>query len=84
MKYDLNGIPDIGLINADGTGKRNLTNSSDIYERDSKWSPNGQKILYSSYTITAHVTKLKVMELSSGKVTNIADSAGIGFWNFSK
>jgi hypothetical protein len=41
-------INDIYLINSDGTGLANLTNSATEYDYDPTWSPDGQYIVYAS------------------------------------
>lgn len=40
---------DIYIINADGTGKRNLTNTEDVIELNPSISPDGKKLVYESY-----------------------------------
>lgn len=40
---------DIYIINSDGSGKRNITNSKDIIELNPSISPDGKKLVYSSY-----------------------------------
>jgi Tol biopolymer transport system component len=82
-EFGQTGIPDIAVVNSDGTGKRKLTNTANLYERNPKWSPNGTKALFSSQDMSMQ-TSLKVIDISSGNVTNIADSTSLGFWNFSK
>lgn len=37
---------DIGVINADGTGRTNLTNTSLVNEQTPRWSRDGKKIVY--------------------------------------
>lgn len=39
---------DIYVMNADGSGQQNLTNTSGYFEEDPAWSPTGQQIVYSS------------------------------------
>lgn len=39
---------DIGVVNADGSNPRNLTNSPDFYDAGSAWSPDYATIAFSS------------------------------------
>jgi Tol biopolymer transport system component len=39
---------DILLLNTDGSGKTNLTNTADAFDRDPEWSPNGMRIVWSA------------------------------------
>lgn len=48
---------DIFIINADGTGKKRLTNTSDIHEMYPKVSPDGKKISYVEDTGTGRERK---------------------------
>lgn len=41
---------DIYLINADGTNKRNITNTKDVIELNPSISPDGKTLAYESYT----------------------------------
>lgn len=41
-------IPDLYVMNKDGSGLRNITNTESIAERDPDWSPDGELITYAS------------------------------------
>ncbi|MBI1816710.1 MAG: PD40 domain-containing protein [Deltaproteobacteria bacterium] len=41
-------VNDIVLLNTDGSGKVNLTNTTDAFDRDPEWSPNGMRIVWSA------------------------------------
>jgi TolB protein len=47
--YNVGDFPDpddIGVINPDGSGDRNLTNTPDLNEAGVDWKPNGKKMTY--------------------------------------
>ena len=40
-------VADIWVMNSDGTGKVQVTNTPDIFEASPRWSPDGKKIVFS-------------------------------------
>ncbi|GGE96720.1 LpqB family beta-propeller domain-containing protein [Mycetocola zhadangensis] len=56
---------DICVINADGTGLRNLTNSADTAEYVPTWSPDGTQIVYVRWGES--VSEIHVMNSDGGK-----------------
>ena len=45
------GIVDVIVINADGTGKTNLTEDVSVDANNPVWSPDGEQILYENHTV---------------------------------
>lgn len=68
------GDSDIFVINADGTGRTNLTNSPG-YDGDADWSPNGQQILFSSRRGAGGEVSLYVMNADGSEVTRLTARA---------
>ncbi|HEX8290955.1 MAG TPA: DPP IV N-terminal domain-containing protein, partial [Pyrinomonadaceae bacterium] len=50
--FDINGGSDVFVINADGTGRTNLTNG-DGFNGDASWSPDGTRVVYTRTTYGA-------------------------------
>lgn len=67
--YDRGG--DIWIINADGTGERNLTNTPGSLERTPSISPDGAWVAYTNETNRT----LNAMHISDGTVTSIYTSS---------
>ena len=42
------GLNDLYVVNSDGSGLINLTNTSSAFEYSASWSPDGQKVVYVS------------------------------------
>ncbi|GGE97679.1 TolB family protein [Mycetocola zhadangensis] len=64
---------DVCVINADGTGLKNLTSTPDVYETTPSWSPDGSEIVYGTWKGKAH--ELHVMD-STGKRSHRITSNG--------
>lgn len=47
-RQDEEDEPDIWVMNANGSGQTNLTDSPGIYDADPTWSPNGEKIAFTT------------------------------------
>lgn len=78
---------DVYVINADGSGLRNLTNSPSVYEFQPSWSPDGSRIVFSSdranpdlrwrvSQLTEPEQDLYVMDADGGNVTQITSDPG--------
>ena len=56
---------DLILINADGTGEQNVTNSPE-WEGQATWSPDGQRLIYA--TLATNIAKLQISNSSEALV----------------
>lgn len=75
------GKCDIKVMNADGSGATNLTNSDDYYDGVPTWSPNSRQILFSSDRDHDHSLPplergrdIYVMDADGGNVRRLTDS----------
>lgn len=57
---------DLYIINADGTGKKQLTNTPDRLERDPRWSPDGTRVVFYADTSYAHRTSAYIADIVVG------------------
>jgi Tol biopolymer transport system component len=59
---------DVYVMNADGSGQRNLTHTWDAAELDTNWSPDGRKIVFGQYDGPPWGVRIFVMDADgSGK-----------------
>lgn len=71
------GIYDLFMMNSNGSGIVNLTNSQSEYDNPGSWSPEGEKILY-----TVGGNKVKLYDLNSQTTYNLTDSTFWAFWKY--
>lgn len=73
---------DIMIKNFDGTGEINLTNTPGVFEAYPQWSPDGSRILCTSYNgfINQGDGTLEVIDIASQSKTAIYTPAYKGFW----
>jgi Tol biopolymer transport system component len=70
---------DLFIMNPDGTGITNFTNTSTIYEHNQKWSADGTKILYSSTGLfSSQYYSIYDMNTNSSRI--LADSVNGAIW----
>ncbi len=72
------GNADIWTMNADGTGRRNLTNTPDVSEFDPAWSPDGSKLAFTVGQLFGDLS-LAVMPADGGPASVLADRAGSSY-----
>jgi Tol biopolymer transport system component len=70
---DLESSGDICVINADGTGLQNLTDTADVFETTPSWSPDGTQIAYVTWSGEDH--QIHVMD-SDGSGSRLVASDG--------
>lgn len=83
--YDVNinqGIPDIFVINPDGTGLTNITNSPDEHNWAGLLTKDGNKFLYSAHPNSGSVTKLMYYDFATGTPHFIIDSVSSAVWKY--
>jgi len=73
------GIYDLYMINPDGSGEINLSNTPSEYDAPPCWAPDSRKILYHAYI--TNPGNLRIFDINSMTSTLLADSSStIGFW----
>lgn len=66
---------DIWIINDDGSGKRKLTSTGDC--GNPKWSPDGDKIIYTRYSNNGDLSsKIWIIDIKSGKNSKFTNGSG--------
>ncbi|HYI34726.1 MAG TPA: hypothetical protein VEX88_14795 [Glaciibacter sp.] len=76
---DLESNGDICVINADGTGLRNLTDTADVYETTPSWSPDGGQIAYGTWNGDDH--QIHVMESDGRRSRLVAPDGNWPSWS---
>jgi Tol biopolymer transport system component len=66
---------DIFVMNADGTGERNLTHTTTAYENVPVWSPDGEKIAFTRQDVEDARTSIFVMDSDGSDQTRLTDDA---------
>jgi secreted trypsin-like serine protease len=64
---------DLFVVNSDGTGLRNLTNTPDISEEDPAWSPDGSQIAYTAVGCAGGGRCVYVMAANGTKPENLTN-----------
>jgi TolB protein len=64
------------MNSADGTNKRNLTKTSQIYENEPNWSPDGRKIAYSTQNPNTGNENVRTMNADGTNQKNRTGRAG--------
>jgi Tol biopolymer transport system component len=74
---------DLFVVNADGTGRRQLTRTRDL-EQPAGWSPDGRSILFTRYTMSGNI-EIAVIRVDGTGLRRLAtvhgDEAGAAAWS---
>ncbi|MBK8935267.1 MAG: PD40 domain-containing protein [Chloroflexi bacterium] len=73
--YETGGAYDIFLMNTDGTGLQNLTNTPDRSETSPVWSPDGTMIAYISTEGSGLSGDIYIMDANGGNQRNVSQDA---------
>lgn len=69
------GIDQIMVMDSDGTGKQNLSNSTD-WDYEPVWSPDGSRIAFTRYFEATDMEEVFIMNANGSGQTNITNFAG--------
>ena len=75
MDKDIHSSYDVFIMNADGTNEQQLTHWKG-YDTGPSWSPDGKRIVFDSSRNDGHLSEVHVMELATGKVTQLTGLDG--------
>lgn len=81
VEYLASGYSDLVYMNADGTGKVNLTNTSNAHESNGNWSPDSKKISYTKQYGYGTSKRINIYDIATQNYTYI-DSIFYYNWNF--
>jgi Tol biopolymer transport system component len=70
-QFNSGGGGEIWVMNPDGSGKTNLTNTGDLTDLEPSWSPDGKQIAFVSYNGLTRPDGLLVMPAGGGAATRL-------------
>ena len=71
---------DMFIMNPDGTGITNITNSANVYEGNGKWSRDGTKLIYSQQYLGNTELSYYIYEVNTGSSFFLIDSVNGCLW----
>jgi TolB protein len=73
---------DIFIMNADGSGVTNITNSRDTFDYAPDWSPDGSKLVFASSSDTGGANPgVWTINIDGTNLTKLVDSGGLPAWS---
>jgi hypothetical protein len=76
------GIPDLYMVNPDGSGEVNLSNTAADHDSGGLWSRNESMVLYSSQPLTSSVTSMKIYDFNLNNSYTVIDSVFWAYWKY--
>jgi hypothetical protein len=73
-------VTDIFVMNADGTGATNLTQTNNAYESTPAWSPDGAKIVFARASDTGTDPAIYVMNADGSGATQLTNDGSTDIW----
>ena len=75
---------DICVIGLNGSGFRQLTQTTDFFERYPSWSPTGASLVFAGASSSYGISDLYLLDIQSEKISNLTNTSDLSeiplFW----